>query len=246
MGVGGIDQSVLVRIEAEYARGISSASILDVLASLGVKFSEATLRKWVQLSLLPRSVRVGRKGKHAGSQGMYPATIVRQILQIKEMLADGLTIEQVQTDVLFVRGDLDELQRSLSKVFSTLESALDKVDSQPLRYSVVQDLSHARELAGQLVDKLSEVESRLIQKVELGVKAATGCGRRGRLRNSRARTSLARTGSDPVRCSALSHGPCPWAPTCLTPSRPCPTQERFRFVRTRCPSERRIVPAEHV
>lgn len=174
MGVGGIDQSVLVRIEAEYARGISSASILDVLASLGVKFSEATLRKWVQLSLLPRSVRVGRKGKHAGSQGMYPATIVRQILQIKEMLADGLTIEQVQTDVLFVRGDLDELQRSLSKVFSTLESALDKVDSQPLRYSVVQDLSHARELAGQLVDKLSEVESRLIQKVELGVKAATG------------------------------------------------------------------------
>jgi DNA-binding transcriptional MerR regulator len=174
VGVGGIDQSVLVRIEAEYARGIPSASILDVLASLGVKFSEATLRKWVQLGLLPRSVRVGRKGKHAGSQGMYPATIVRQILQIKEMLADGLTIEQVQTDVLFVRGDLDELQRSLSKVFSTLESAIDKVDSQPLRYSVVQDLSHARELAGNLVDKLSEVESRLIHKVELGVKAATG------------------------------------------------------------------------
>jgi hypothetical protein len=174
VGVGGIDQSVLVRLEAEYARGISSASILDVLASLGVKFSEATLRKWVQLGLLPRSVRVGRKGKHAGSQGMYPTTIVRQILQIKEMLSDGLTIEQVQHDVLFVRGDLEELRRSLSKVFVTLESAIDKVDSQPLRYSVAQDLSLARALADQLVDRLAQAESRLVRKVGLEVEAATG------------------------------------------------------------------------
>ena len=35
-----------------------------------MKFSEATLRKYVQLGLLPRSVRVGRKGKHQGSQGI--------------------------------------------------------------------------------------------------------------------------------------------------------------------------------
>lgn len=174
MGVGGIDHSVLERIEAEYAAGISSASILDVLASLGVKFSEATLRKWVQLGLLPRSVRVGQKGKHSGSKGMYPATTVRQILEIKGMLADGLTIEQVQNDVLFVRGDLDELRRSLTKVFSTLETALTKVDSQPLRFSVAQDIAHARGLADHLVVRLTEVESRLIRKAALGADAATG------------------------------------------------------------------------
>lgn len=174
MGVGGIDHSVLVRIEAEHANGISSVAILDVLASLGVKFSEATLRKWVQLGLLPRSVRVGQKGKHAGSKGMYPSTIVRQVLEIKDMLADGLTIEQVQQDVLFVRGDLDELRRSLAKVFGTLESAIDKVDSQPLRYSVANDLTYARELADQLVAKLTDAESRLIHKAAIGADAATG------------------------------------------------------------------------
>lgn len=174
MGVGGIDHSVLERIEAEYADGISSASILDVLASLGVKFSEATLRKWVQLGLLPRSVRVGQKGKHAGSKGMYPSTTVRQIVEIKQMLAEGLTIEQVQHDVLFVRGDLDELRRSLTKVFTTLESALTKVDSQPLRFSVAQEIAHARELADHLVVQLSEAESRLIHKAALGADAATG------------------------------------------------------------------------
>lgn len=174
MAVGGIDQGVLERIEAEHAAGISSASILDVLASLGVKFSEATLRKWVQLGLLPRSVRVGTKGKHAGSKGMYPSTIVRQILEIKIMLADGLTIEQVQQNVLFVRGDLDELRRALAKVFGTLESAIDKVDSQPLRYSATQDLSHARELADHLVDKLTKVESRLLHRAALSADVATG------------------------------------------------------------------------
>ena len=174
MGVGGIDQSVLLRLEAEYACGISSASILDTLASLGVRYSEATLRKWVQLGLLPRSVRVGRKGKHAGSQGMYPSTVIRQILHIKEMLSDGLTIEQVQQNVLFVRGDLDEFRRSLSKIFGTLESVLDRVDSDPLRFAVAQDLSRARTLADQLVERLVQVEYLLIRRVELQSGVATG------------------------------------------------------------------------
>jgi hypothetical protein len=137
-----------------------------------VKFGEATLRKWVQLGLLPRSVRVGRKGKHSGSQGMYPASIVRQILQIKELLGGGLTIEQVQSDVLFVRGDLEELQRAMGRVFRALDAAIDKFESQTLRYAVAQDLSIARALAEQLVDRLAQVETRLIQRAALGRSAA--------------------------------------------------------------------------
>jgi hypothetical protein len=170
--VGGVDDAVLVRIEMDHSGGISSASILDVLSSLGVKFGEATLRKWVQLGLLPRSVRVGRKGKHSGSQGMYPASIVRQILQIKELLGGGLTIEQVQSDVLFVRGDLEELQRAMGRVFRALDAAIDKFESQTLRYAVAQDLSIARALAEQLVDRLAQVETRLIQRAALGRSAA--------------------------------------------------------------------------
>ena len=59
-----ISDDALDRIEREHEQAISSADILDIFASHGIKFSEATLRKYVQLGLLPRSVRVGRKGKH--------------------------------------------------------------------------------------------------------------------------------------------------------------------------------------
>ncbi len=162
-----IDNSVLDRLEREHADGMSSATILDILASLGVKFSEATLRKWVQLGLLPRSVRVGRKGKHSGSQGMYPSSILRQILCIKEMMAKNLTIEQIQREVLFVRGDLEELERSLGRIFLALDDAVAQMESETVTYVVAQDLSLARELAQQLVDKLSTIEARLVGRVTM-------------------------------------------------------------------------------
>ena len=69
-----IDDTTLSQLERTYAAGLTSVEILDVFASHDVSMSEATLRKYVQLGLLPRSVRVGRKGKHQGSQGVYPVT----------------------------------------------------------------------------------------------------------------------------------------------------------------------------
>jgi hypothetical protein len=164
MGEMDIHNEALDRLESEHAEGISSQSILDTLSSLGVRFSEATLRKWVQLGLLPRSVRVGRKGKHSGSQGMYPATILRQILRIKGMMSKDLTIEQIQREVLFVRADIAELERSLSRIFLVLEDARQKVDSQTVGYSLAQDLGAARFLADELVRKLNDIEARLISR----------------------------------------------------------------------------------
>src|SRR5882672_3991089 len=96
-----LDEATLTDLERGHEAGFSSAEILSLLEQHGVKFSEATLRKYVQLGLLPRSVRVGKKGKHQGSQGMYPSAVIRQILRIKEMMADDLTIEQIQREFLF-------------------------------------------------------------------------------------------------------------------------------------------------
>ena len=162
VGTGGVESEVMERIEREHSVGISSVQILDLLASLGIRFSEATLRKWVQLGLLPRSIRVGRKGKHAGSQGLYPVGIVRQILQIKEMIAGDLTIEQIQRDVLFVRGDIEELERSLKKVFLSFEKGADNVRSQTVAFGVAHDVTAAKTLAQQLVLRLTAIEQRLI------------------------------------------------------------------------------------
>src|SRR6478752_8344446 len=105
-----IDTETLTQLEKVHGAGLSSVEILDVFARHDVPLSEATLRKYVQLGLLPRSVRVGRKGKHQGSQGVYPVNVVRQIATIKRMMAENYTIEQIKRDVLFMRSDIQALE----------------------------------------------------------------------------------------------------------------------------------------
>lgn len=169
-----ISDDVLDRIERERAQGITSAEILDIFASHGVKFSEATLRKYVQLGLLPRSVRVGRKGKHQGSQGMYPSSVVRQIQRIKEMMAQDYTIEEIQREFLFVRGDIEELERTLSKIFDTLKDAAKERRNEVSGRAIANELTLAESLAKELVAKLSMIEERLMAQARLSKQAASG------------------------------------------------------------------------
>jgi hypothetical protein len=166
-----ITDDTLDRLEREHPQGISSAEILGIFASHGIKFSEATLRKYVQLGLLPRSVRVGRKGKHQGSQGMYPAGVVRQIQRIKEMMADDYTIEEIQREFLFVRGDIEDLERSIAKVFGALREAAKDSKSETSGRAIANDLSAAEALARDLLTKLTVIEERLMTQAELSRRA---------------------------------------------------------------------------
>src|SRR5687767_11072551 len=99
---------------------MSVQQIVEVLGAVGERLTEATFRKYVQLGLLPRSVRVGKKGKHRGSQGLYPATCVRQVQLIRRLMQQGFTIEEIQTRFLFLRGDLDALRGQLERVLTQL------------------------------------------------------------------------------------------------------------------------------
>lgn len=168
-----IPEDDLDRIEREHESGISSQEILDVFASRNIKFSEATLRKYVQVGLLPRSVRVGRKGKHQGSQGMYPVSVVRQIQRIKEMMADDYTIEEIQREFLFVRGDIEELERTLGKIFGALRVAAKSRRSETTGRAIVNDLSNAESLAKELMTKLAMIEQRLTAQSRLSRRAAS-------------------------------------------------------------------------
>ena len=161
-----LDDAALSRLEADHEEGLSSAEILGFFEQCGVRFSEATLRKYVQLGLLPRSVRVGRKGKHQGSQGMYPASVIRQILRIKEMMADDLTIEQIQREFLFVRGDIEELERVIGRIFDSLGRAA-KERAQAGGRSVTSELAGARSLARELLHKLEAIEARLTARADI-------------------------------------------------------------------------------
>lgn len=155
-------EQTLEEVEREHPTGISSAALLGFFASHEVRFSEATLRKWVQLGLLPRSVRVGRKGKHQGSKGLYPVRVIRQILRIKEMMAQGLTIEEIQRQFLFVRGDIEALQQTLDQIFDVLERVSHERASRSMGVrAIASDLGHARALAAELVERIEDMERRL-------------------------------------------------------------------------------------
>ncbi len=162
-----LDEAVLAEVEATHAAGLTSSEILALFAERGAGISEATLRKYVQLGLLPRSVRVGRKGKHQGSQGIYPASVVRQIQVIKDMMAESYTIEQIQREFLFMRGDLDQLGRTLSSLFQTLDRVMQERKGDPVAALAERDVVEARGLGARLVERLSQVEQRLTSRAKI-------------------------------------------------------------------------------
>lgn len=152
----------LETLEQQHADGITSADLLAFFVDHGVRFGEATLRKWVQLGLLPRSVRVGTKGKHQGSRGKYPVRVVRRVLHIKELMDRDLTIEQIQRRFLFVRGDIEELQETLGQIFKLLDQAMGERSNTAAVRAAGADLSRARNLASDLVERLERIERRLV------------------------------------------------------------------------------------
>ncbi len=162
-----LSEDDLVRLESANPAGLTSQAILDALDGTKFKISEATLRKWVQLGLLPRSVRVGRKGKHQGSQGVYPVGVLRLVKRIKEMMADGFTIEEIQREFLFARGDIEDAERTIDRAVGGLATAIaDRADALGAR-ALHRDLDEARELARKLLERLTAIEGRLTMQARL-------------------------------------------------------------------------------
>lgn len=112
------------RLEREFPSGLSVRAIVDVFRPKGVALSEATFRKYVQVGLLPRSRRVGRKGKHRGSQGLYPVEAVRRINAIKKMMAEGMTLEEIKQSFVFFRNHIDQVERGLDEVLDGFAAQL--------------------------------------------------------------------------------------------------------------------------
>lgn len=167
-GGAGWAEEELERLEADHPEGMSVQQIVEAFAEHGERLTEATFRKYVQLGLLPRSVRVGRKGKHRGSQGLYPATAIRQIDHIRRLMAQGFTIEEIQKEFLFVRGDIEALGRQLDRVYAAIESALEEREAQGAGDPLVsRQLGEARELGGDLVAKLEAIERRLTMRARM-------------------------------------------------------------------------------
>jgi DNA-binding transcriptional MerR regulator len=157
-------------LEADYPQGISAAQIVDFFAPRGVKLAQATFRKYVQLGLLPRSRRVGEKGKHRGSKGLYPASAVRRIHVIKSLMDEGMTLEEIRHSFIFFRGQLDGVERSLDELFSALEKAVaEKPELRPSRRRELERLlAESRKQADQFVKQMERTVSEITARDEPG------------------------------------------------------------------------------
>jgi DNA-binding transcriptional MerR regulator len=156
------------QLEAEYPQGISAAQIVAFFEPRGVKLAQATFRKYVQLGLLPRSRRVGEKGKHRGSRGLYPATAVRRIHLIKTLMDEGMTLEDIRRSFVFFRGQLDGVERSLDELFASLDKAIaERPDlKQSRREELERLIQRSRKQADQFVKDMERTVSQLTAREE--------------------------------------------------------------------------------
>jgi DNA-binding transcriptional MerR regulator len=172
-----LDERELLEIERTWPNGLTSRQIVDVFETRGIRFSEATLRKYVQLGLLPRSVRVGRKGKHRGSCGVYPAHVIRRVNAVKGMMAEDRTIEEIQKSFAHFNDDIDTVEKDLRDLISGIEREAKgpSLDADGRR-ELERDIIEAKRAAGELVRRISSLERRISNRAAEGPAGGTAVG----------------------------------------------------------------------
>ena len=149
-----VDPATLSRIEQERAGGITSGEVVRLFEGRGARLSASTFRKYVQQGLLPRSRRVGRKGKHTGSTGLYPVSVVRRIAVIKRMMAEGYTVEDIRGSFVILRNRLEDVEKGLADL---VEELARKARKHPRRRRFEEELERAEREARAALRRLERV-----------------------------------------------------------------------------------------
>jgi len=97
---------------------------------------------------------VGRKGKHTGSTGLYPASVVRRIAVIKRMMAEGYTVEDIRGSFVTVRNRLEDVEKGLRELVEDLTA---KAQSHPRRRRFEEELERAEREARTALRRLEKV-----------------------------------------------------------------------------------------
>src|SRR2546421_6623959 len=158
------------RLETTNPHGVSAAQIVDFFAPRGVKLAQATFRKYVQLGLVPRSRRVGERGKHRGSRGLYPAPAIRRISLIKSLMDEGLPLEDIRHSFIFFRGQLDDVERAFDDLFGALDKTLSEKGNlrASRRRELERLLNEGRHRAHQFVKDMERTVSQITAREETG------------------------------------------------------------------------------
>lgn len=149
-------------IEQGSPEGLTSQELVAVFSTAQIRFSEATLRKYVQLGLVPRSRRVGRKGKHLGSRGVYPVRAVRRINTIKKLMAERYTIEEIQGRFLTFKDNIETLDEALAELMRLFEERVAALPPSATRDRLTQELDAVRKTSAHLLTGVLRLEKLII------------------------------------------------------------------------------------
>ena len=138
------------RIERKFPAGVGSVAAVEVFKQKGERFSEATLRKYVQLGLLPKSRRVGTRGRHRGSSGLYPTMIIPLINEIKRSLEAGSTLVEIRVGRVGLVGEVNTLQQASHQALERFQEAI-SAKGKPQRAALRKMINkHRSALNGQI------------------------------------------------------------------------------------------------
>jgi DNA-binding transcriptional MerR regulator len=157
---GLLQEEEMRAIEGAYPDGITAVQIVDAFTSRGIKFSEASFRKYVQQGLLPRSRRVGRKGKHRGSLGVYPSKTVRRINAVKQLMVDGYTIEEIQGQFLLYTDLIEGVAENLAELWLRFDKDHEQLEVHARR-ELHKEMADCRRAGDALVERLGELARKI-------------------------------------------------------------------------------------
>jgi hypothetical protein len=159
-----LSDSELKRLEKKHAVGISSRAVVEAFQIKGARFSEATLRKYVQLGLLPKSKRVGARGRHRGSSGLYPVMIVRLVNDIKAALDAGSTLDEVRIGRVGLEGEVDTLRLAGERALSRFYEAAETFPERPARVVLKREIDEHRRAIENATRDLERFAARLSRR----------------------------------------------------------------------------------
>ena len=139
-----LSKTELVRIEKVHVDGISARAVTQIFVSRGLRFSEATLRKYVQLGLLPTSRRVGLSGHRRGSSGLYPPYVVRLVDAIKSALSAGHSLDQIRASGSTLTAEIYGLHHQTQQLLARFSSTLAAQPAGSSRRRMQRDLLQYR------------------------------------------------------------------------------------------------------
>jgi hypothetical protein len=107
-------------------------------------------------------VRVGRKGKHSGSCGIYPADIVRRVNQVRAMMAADLTIEEIQRSFARFKEEIERVEKGVRELIAGFEREAKGPALDPDRRAEIEaEIVAAKQAAGELIRRITGVEASL-------------------------------------------------------------------------------------